>query len=224
MSDALASGVLRSVHVGQPQPYRWLGREVVTSIHKHPVTGPVRLGRTNLDGDAQADPVNHGGVDKAVYAYAREDEDWWQGELGREVPDGTFGENLTTVGLDLHAAVIGEVWQLGTARLQVSQPRTPCWKLGLRMDDRHFPRRAAASRRSGALLRVLTEGVITAGQPITITARPAHGVTVAMINAIYYGDQRDLSPITDTPELADHWRAWASHRTIYHLADDESDA
>ncbi len=213
------AGSILSVQVGGPQTYQWLGRQVVSSIVKHEVSGPVRVGRVNLDGDRQADPDNHGGPDKAVYAYAREDEDWWQTQLGRDVPNGMFGENLTTAGLDLTNAVIGQVWSMGTAVLQVAQPRTPCWKLGLRMNDKTFPRRAAASRRPGVLLRVLTEGVLQAGSTVTSVSTPAHGVSVADINRIYYGETRDLTALFETPELAEHWRGWAEHRTIWHEAE-----
>lgn len=211
---------LLSVQVGRPQTYEWLGRTLVTSIFKESVSGPVRVRAHNLEGDDQADRKSHGGADKAVYAYAREDHDWWESELGRPMPAGFFGENLTTVGLDLTHAVIGETWRVGTAVLQVTEPRTPCWKLGLRSGDPGFPRRAARSRRPGVLLRVLQVGVLQAGDPVRVTARPAHGVTAAAINRIYYGEDRDLAPIYDTPELAAHWRSWADHRTIWH-EDDE---
>lgn len=209
-----------SVQVGGPKTYEWLGRSLVSSIFKVGVTGPVRVTSDNLDGDDQSDRKSHGGADKAVYAYAREDEDWWETELGMPVPRGFFGENLTTLGLDLTHAVIGATWRVGTAVLQVTEPRTPCWKLGLRSGDPTFPRRVAASRRPGVLLRVLEEGVLEAGDLVEIVAEPAHGVTAAAINRIYYGEDRDLGPIYDTPELAAHWRGWADHRTIWH-EDDE---
>ncbi len=215
------TGSVLSVQVGRPRSYTWLGRSVVSSIFKDPVSGPVQLRHSNLTGDEQADQDNHGGLDKAVYAYAREDEDWWQTELGRDVPNGTFGENLTTTGLDLTNAVIGQIWSVGTAVLQVTQPRTPCWKLGLRMGDKSFPRRAAASRRPGVLLRVLTEGVLEQGEPVVPLSTPSHGVTAAAINRIYYGEDKDLRPLFETPELAAHWRGWAEHRTIWHEADDD---
>ena len=216
------SAVVASVQVGGPQTYAWLGREIVTSIVKHPVVGPVDVRLHNLEGDDQSDRKSHGGADKAVYAYAREDEDWWETELGRPVPNGLFGENLTTAGLDLTNAVIGQSWRVGTAVLQVSEPRTPCWKLGFRLGDAGFPRRAAASRRPGVLLRVLQEGTLQAGDPITLDPPPAHGVTAADINRIYYREVRDTTAIRSTPELAAHWRTWADHRTIWHEADERS--
>lgn len=218
------SGVVLSVQVGGPQTHRWLGREIVTSIVKHPVTGPVAVGPVNLAGDDQSDRDHHGGADKAVYAYAREDADWWEGELGREVENGLFGENLTTAGLDLTNAVIGQTWCVGTAVLQVSEPRTPCWKLGFKLGDAAFPRRAAASRRPGVLLRVLQQGTLRAGDAVTLGPPPAHGVTAADVNRVYYRDVRDPAAIFAAPELAAHWRTWANHRTIWHEQDDASAA
>lgn len=206
-----------SVQVGGPQEYEWLGRRLTSSIVKHPVDGPVRARGVNLDGDDQADRAQHGGADKAVYAYAREDEQWWEDQLGRPLLPGGFGENLTTVGLDLARAVIGERWRVGTAVLQVSEPRTPCWKLGMAMGDKRFPRRFAAARRTGVLLRIATEGVLRAGDAIDVLDRPAHGVTADAVNRVYYGDDRDLAPLYAAPELAAHWREWADHRTVWHL-------
>lgn len=215
-----ATSYVQSVHVGRPQSFTWLRHELVTSIFKEPVSGPVTVHADHLDGDVQADPKSHGGADKAVYAYAREDEDWWETELGRPVPDGMFGENLTTVGLDLTNAFIGQTWRVGTAVLQVTEPRTPCWKLGLRFDDPGFPRRAATSRRPGVLLRVLTPGALQSGDEVELGPTPAHGVTAAAINRIYYGEDPSLRPIFDTPELAAHWRTWAEHRTVWHEEDE----
>lgn len=209
-----------SVQVGQPRTFAWLGRQLDTSIFKEPVRGPVRTCGDHLDGDRQADPLHHGGADKAVYAYAREDEQWWEAELGRTMEHGVFGENLTTAGVDLSTCFIGAEWTIGTAVLQVSEPRTPCWKLGLRMGDPGFPRRFAAGRRTGVLLRILRDGVLQAGDTITVGAPPTHGVTVADVNAIYYGDSRDPGPLYRATELAAHWRDWADHRTIWHLDDE----
>lgn len=185
------------------------------------MAGPVSTMGDHLDGDGPADRKNHGGPDKAVYAYAREDEQWWERELGRPLPTGVFGENLTTVGVDAMASVIGQEWRVGTAVLQVSEPRTPCWKLGLRMNDRAFPRRFAAARRTGVLLRILQDGVIAAGDVIVVGPPPAHGVSVGMINRIYYGDDRDLGPLYRAEGLAEHWRRWVGHRTVWHLNDEK---
>ena len=151
-----------------------------TAIDKRPVAGPVDVGRSGLAGDVQCDTRYHGGPDKAVYAYAAEDAAWWAGELQREIPPGLFGENLTTVGLDVTGAVIGERWLVGDdgVLFEVRMPRTPCANLSARMDIARFHRRFAASGRTGALLSVLTPGRIAAGDIVRIERRPDHGVTV----------------------------------------------
>ena len=213
------TGTIASVQVGGPQTYEWLGRSLVTSIFKERVEGPVGVRWHNLEGDDQSDRKSHGGADKAVYAYAREDEDWWESELGRTLPNGLFGENLTTTGLDLTNAVIGQTWTVGTAVLQVTEPRTPCWKLGLRLGDPAFPRRAAASRRPGVLLRVLREGVLEAGDAVALGEPPAHGITAADVNRVYYGEVKDPAAIYGAPELAAHWLTWVGHRKVWHEED-----
>ncbi|MBA3524586.1 MAG: MOSC domain-containing protein [Geodermatophilaceae bacterium] len=208
---------LVSVQVGRPRDYVWLGRDLRSSIDKHPVTGPVNVLGTHLEGDEQADPNQHGGPDKAVYAYATEDLDWWSTRLGRHLDAGALGENLTTTGLRLDRSVIGEQWHVGTAVLQVSEPRTPCWKLGMRMGDASFPRAFAKARRPGVLLRVIREGALEAGDLVEVGAVPAHGVRAGEVSAMYYGDAVDVARILAAPELADHWRDWAAHRTIWHI-------
>lgn len=209
-----------SVQVGLPRDYVWLGRELRSSIDKHPVSGPIAVLPRHLEGDEQADPHNHGGPDKAVYAYATEDLEWWSDALGRSLSPATFGENLTTRGLELRTAVIGEQWHVGTAILQVTEPRTPCWKLGMRMGDASFPRAFARARRPGVLLRVLREGRLQAGDRIEVGARPNHGVTAGDVTAMYYGEHADATRVLGAPELASHWREWAAHRTIWHLANE----
>ncbi len=180
-----------SVQVGRSRDYEWQGRRLRSGIKKHPVTGPVRVLATHLDGDEQADPEHHGGHDKAVYAYASEDLRWWAQTLGGVALDpGVVGENLTTQGMDLRDAVIGEQWRVGSA-LQVSEPRTPCWKLGMRMQDPRFPRAFARARRPGVLLRVLEQGQLWAGAPVTVTHTPGHGVTAADVFGLYVGDRHD---------------------------------
>ena len=211
---------LVSVQVGRPRDYVWLGRQLRSGIDKHPVSGPVAVGATGLEGDEQADPQHHGGPDKAVYAYASEDLHWWSTELGRGLGPGAFGENLTTRGLDLCTAVIGEQWQVGTAVLQVSEPRTPCWKLGMRMGDASFPRAFARARRPGVLLRVLRAGRLQVDDRVQVSRVPGHGVTAGDVAAMYYGDRVDAGRILAAPELAAHWREWAAHRTVWHLADE----
>src|ERR1700722_11986288 len=139
-----------------------------TGIDKRLVFGPVAVGLLGLTGDAYADKINHGGKDQAVYAYAREDLDWWTEQLGRELRNGLFGENITTAGIDVSAALIGETWQLGTAIVQVTAPRTPCVIFQSWLDEPHWVKRFAAAGRPGAYLRVLTEGSVAAGDDLVV--------------------------------------------------------
>lgn len=172
-----------SVNVGRPRPAAWagIGR---TSIDKHQVSGLVAVGRLGLEGDEVSDTRHHGGVDKAVYAYAREDLDRWAGRLGQEVPDGHFGENLTTRGLDVNESEVGERWRIGTAVLEVASVRTPCndfktWQRRHGFDDRGWVRRFTEDGRPGPYLRVVHEGELQVGDPIEVVHQPGHGVTVS---------------------------------------------
>jgi MOSC domain-containing protein YiiM len=160
----------------------WRGPIRDTAIDKRPVQGAVHVGKLGLDGDRQCDTRNHGGTDKALYAYATEDSSWWADELGRDIPPGLFGENLTTQGLDVTGALIGERWRIGDpdcgVLVEVRLPRTPCENLSARMGDPQFHRRFTASRRVGAYLKVLEPGAIAAGDPIEIAFRPDHDLTI----------------------------------------------
>lgn len=153
-----------------------------TAIDKRPVDGWVEVTAAGMTGDTQCDTRHHGGPDKAVYAYAVEDAAWWAGKLGHELPAGQFGENLTTSGVDVTGAVIGERWRLGARRtgcvVEVTMPRTPCPNLSFRMGIPRFHRRFAASGRTGAYLRVVSGGRIRAGSRAVVEHRPDHGVTI----------------------------------------------
>jgi MOSC domain-containing protein YiiM len=171
-------GEVRSVNVGAIRRVEHRGRQVSTGIWKEPVVGPVAVRGVNLEGDDQADRRFHGGPDKAVYAYAVEDYAWWASELGHALALGAFGENLTVEGVDLTAAVVGERWLVGTCVLEVRQPRTPCWKLGLRMGDDRFPARFLAAGRPGAYLRIAREGELGAGDELVRFHIPDEGPTM----------------------------------------------
>jgi MOSC domain-containing protein YiiM len=207
---------VHAVNVGRPRPVPWRGRQVPTAIAKAPVEGRVAVRGVNLAGDEQADRRVHGGPDKAVYAYAREDLEWWGARLGRDLGPGSFGENLTTVGLDVGDAVVGERWRVGTALLEVAQPRLPCFKLGIRMGDGGFPGRFAAAGRPGAYLRILEEGEVAAGDPVTIVHRPRHGLTVADVARIRHEDgtgdggtdEAAMARLLAVPELSETWHTW----------------
>jgi MOSC domain-containing protein YiiM len=200
-----------SVNVGAIRTVEWRGREVTTAIWKDPVAGRVALRGVNLAGDDQADRTVHGGPDKAVYAYAREDYDFWRDEEGMETPPGLFGENLTVEGLDLSAAVVGERWSVGSAVLEVAQPRLPCFKLGIRMGDQHFLKRFLAAARMGAYLRIVREGDVGAGDAVHVTDRPGHGVTLRdMTEALR--DREKAAALLQVPRLPEFWRQVAEGR------------
>ncbi|MFL5617912.1 MAG: MOSC domain-containing protein [Gemmatimonadaceae bacterium] len=198
-----------SVNVGAIREVVWRGRIVTTAIWKHPVDGRVAIRGVNLDGDDQADREVHGGKDKAVYAYAREDYDAWRDDHGVETTPGLFGENLTVEGVDLVNAVVGERWDVGSALLEIAQPRLPCFKLGIRMGDERFPRRFQAEGRMGAYFRIVRDGDIGAGDAIEVVSRPAHGVTLAdMVAALQDPSKAEL--LGRVPGLPRFWRRFAA--------------
>jgi MOSC domain-containing protein YiiM len=205
-------GLVESVNVGTPHPVEANGHAVLTAIWKHPLPGRVPLRGVNLRGDDQADRTVHGGPDKAVYAYAREDIEWWEAELARPLGHAPFGENLTVRGLPVSQAVIGEQWATGSALLQVAQPRLPCFKLGLRMGDPRFLKQFAAAGRPGAYLRVLREGDIAAGDEIEVHSRPAHGVTSSLVARALLGERALLSEALQATELPTELRSWMQER------------
>lgn len=200
---------LVSVNVGTPRTFELKGKTHTSSIWKHPFPGRVAVRGVNVEGDEQSDRKVHGGPDKAVYSYAAEDYEWWSDQLGTELGPGTFGENLTTSGIDLNQALVGERWQVGTAILEVAQPRLPCFKLGFRMEDPGFPRKFSDARRWGAYLRIIEAGEVGAGDAIDVLERPDHEVTVDLIASTYYGDHSRAGEILAAPKLPRGWRDWA---------------
>ena len=203
---AAVVGRVVSVNVGRPRTIRRRGRARTTAIWKEPVEGRVVARGVNLDGDGQADRRVHGGPDKAVYAYACDDYAWWEDRLGRPLPPGTFGENLTVEGIDLGAAVVGERWRVGSSELEVCQPRTPCWKLGVRMGDEGFPDLFEEVGRLGAYLRITGEGELGAGDDVLLAHRPDHGVTLDLVRRAF--DDPALFPaVLAAPELPERLRA-----------------
>jgi MOSC domain-containing protein YiiM len=195
-----------SVNVGTPREATWagIGR---TSIDKQPVTGPVPVGRWGLRGDQVSDTKNHGGLDQAVYAFAREDLDWWAAELGQEVRDGQFGENLTTRGIDVNESEVGERWRIGSATFEIAMVRTPCndfknWQRLNGYDDRAWVRRFAAVARPGPYLRVVQEGEVSAGDDLTVVHQPGHGVTVSTMFRALLLDHSLLPELLRIDDLA----------------------
>jgi MOSC domain-containing protein YiiM len=205
-----------SVNVGLPRRVRWNGREVTTGIFKNPVDGRIPVRRLNLEGDRQADLTVHGGAAKAVYAYPLEHYAFWRNELGGELPLGAFGENLTVDGLPLEQDIaVGDRFRIGTAVLVVTQPRLPCYKLGVRFGRRDMVKRFLASGRTGYYLAVEAEGDVGAGDRVeTLTSHPAR-IPVAEITRVYARDRDDLTTIEQLvalDALPEDWRTYFENK------------
>jgi len=216
-SDALEGGRLVattaakvvSVNVGSVREFEYKRRPAKSAIWKSPATGRIAARGVNLDGDQQADRNAHGGPDKAIYAYAVEDRRWWEKELGRSLGYGEFGENLTTEGIDVNNSLVGDRWEIGTAVLEISEPRIPCWRLGVRMNDEMFPRRFTNAMRPGPYLRIVVEGNVGAGDEIRVVERPDHNLTIRDIFRIYTRDRHEVERLLAVPQMSESWRRWA---------------
>ncbi len=175
MSQITSVNVVHELH---PDEHNGAGR---TAIDKRAVAGAVALGALGLAGDQHMDVAHHGGRDKAAYAYAGEDVAWWAGQLGRDLTPGQFGENLTTSGLDVTGALVGERWQIGGpdgVLVEVTQPRIPCVTFKDWMGEPRWVRRFTEHGAPGAYLRVVVEGTVTAGDQVEVVHRPEHGVSI----------------------------------------------
>jgi MOSC domain-containing protein YiiM len=201
----MAGARIISLNTGVVRQLGTSGQASGTGIDKRPVRGAIEVGRLGLAGDEHGDLAVHGGLDQAVYAYAREDLDWWTEQLGRELRNGLFGENVTTAGLDVSTALIGETWLLGGIVVQITAPRIPCGTFAAWMDEPHWVKRFAAAGRPGAQLRVLAEGSLTAGDRIEVLSRPEQQVTVADAMRAYYGDQDLMRTLLTVPGRAAKW-------------------
>lgn len=221
-----------SVQVGMPREHGVEGeaepmdRAWVTGFFKEPVAGPVRVGAVNLDGDGQADLRVHGGPDKAVLLYAAAHYPAWSVEMSFAMPFGAFGENLTVEGMTEADVCIGDVIDAGTARLQVAQPRGPCWKIARRWKIRDLSARVQASGRTGWYARVLREGVLQAGDALTLVERPHPAWTVALATELLRpgnGREAEAAALARVPALAESWRAVVEYRLAHgHLGSDEA--
>lgn len=219
-----------SVNVGLPREVTWKGRTVRTAIFKEPARGSIALRRLNLDGDRQADLTVHGGPDKAVYIYPAEHYAFWREELpGTELPWGMFGENLTVRGLRESDLGIGDRLRVGSAELMVTQPRVPCYKLGVRFGRPDMTKRFYRAGRTGFYVAVASEGAVAAGDAIEIVAREPHHVTVAGIYDAYRADHdqrgaldrdvlstmRRAAALEALPEL---WRSYFAERLALRMS------
>ena len=194
-----------SVNVGGVREFDYNGRPAKSAIWKLPTAGRIAARGVNLEGDDQADRKAHGGPDKSVYAYSIEDVRWWEETLGRSLQYGVFGENLTIEGIAVNDALVGERWAIGTAVFEVSEPRIPCWRLGVRMNDQMFPRRFTEALRPGTYLRIVVEGSVGAGDEIRIIERPDHDLTIR----VYTRDRGEVERLLAVPRISEGWRRWA---------------
>lgn len=204
-----------SVNVGLPRPVAFTTTSLPqTSIEKHAVAGPVRITAYGVEGNASADTAHHGDEFMRVYAYAVEDYRWWETELGRPLRPGQFGEQLTTEGIDVNAALVGETWRVGTAVLQIAHVRIPCrtfqgWMGHTGHDPAGWVRRFAAAARPGPYFRVLEEGTVAAGDAVVVLNRPDHEVTVATLFRALLTDPHLLPQLVAVDGLKDSVRARA---------------
>jgi MOSC domain-containing protein YiiM len=198
-----------SVNVGLPRPVEFVTSSLPeTAIEKRPVDGPVRITSYGVEGNACASTDVHGDEFMRVYAYSVEDYRWWENELGSALEPGLFGEQLTTEGIDLDAALMGETWRVGTAVLQIAHVRIPCqtfkgWMGHTGHDPTAWVRRFTLAGRPGPYFRVLEEGTVSAGDPIVVLDRPGHGVSVATMFRALTADQRLLPSLLEVEGLKD---------------------
>ncbi|WP_433300579.1 MOSC domain-containing protein [Actinoplanes sp. CA-030573] len=217
----MTDGKVLTVNVGVPRsnPAKKLA---MTGIDKRPVDHPVYVRapgpkttglHSGLVGDPIGDVKNHGGDDQAVYAYAREDYDWWQEELGRNLAGGAFGENLTTLGIDVCGALIGEIWRIGDElELQTTFGRIPCATFQARMEEPRWLKRFTKVNRTGAYFRVITPGHVRAGDEITVVHRPAKSVSIAEAFGVYMSDPASLGRLLDAEALPEELREEVTYR------------
>lgn len=203
MASVLSVNVVHAVIPDPSTPHD------VTAIDKRPVHGPVDVGLLSVAGDMFCDMKNHGGPEQAVYAYADEDRAWWAAELSRQIAPGRFGENLTTRGVDVTRAVIGEQWRIGTVRLQVTTPRIPCTTFAGFWQVPDLVKRFTAHGAPGAYLRVVEAGRLEAGDEIDIAHRPDHGLTIGDIFAARAGARDRIALIATAADVTESNRVWA---------------
>jgi MOSC domain-containing protein YiiM len=209
---------LLSINVGLPREVQWKSRSILTGIFKEPVEGTVKVRSLNLDGDRQADLTVHGGRDKAVYAYTAEHYDFWRKELpDMDLPFGMFGENLTVDGLFENEVNIGDRLRIGTVLFEVTQPRLPCYKLGIRFGRDDILKRFLQSGRSGIYFAVLEEGEIKVGDEIEFVSRDENQVKVTDIVHLYTSEKENLNLLQraiKVEALPESWRDYFLEQLI----------
>ena len=205
-----------SLNISLPREVIWQGKVVTTGIFKEPVNGPVMLRRLNLDGDGQADLTVHGGASKAVYAYPSEHYAFWRAELpGMDLPWGVFGENFTTEGLLETAVYIGDRFRIGETEVMVTEPRTPCYKLGIKFGRADIIKRFLASRRTGFYFAVVRDGIVSAGNALKLIGQEQQEISVADITRLYAfekGDVKSLRRAIEVEALPESWKGYFRHQ------------
>src|SRR5437764_7877808 len=208
-----------SLNVGLPREVTWQGTTVNTGIYKEPREGRIALRKLNLDGDRQADLTVHGGEWKAVYCYPLEHYDYWRRELpGKHLPPGVFGENFTTDGFHEESVHLGDHFSVGSAEVFVTQPRLPCYKLGIRFQSSNMVKQFFASRRTGFYLGVAREGEVGSGDEFRLMARDPRGVPVSEITRLYAEKQFSDADVTsvmqalEVPALPESWKQYFRER------------
>ncbi len=213
-STSVAERVV-SVNVGRPTQVPYRGSMISTGIFKSPAEGRVMLRRAGLDGDGQADLSVHGGVDLAAYVYSWDSYGWWMTELGHALQPGEFGENITVTGSTDETVHVGDTIRIGDALVQVTSPREPCFKLGIRMGDHRFPAQFREANRMGFYVRVIEEGEIGAGASAEVVEPADDSVTIAEFHRIYTHGRDDpaaLERLAAAPGLPASWREWVAKR------------
>jgi|SRR5208283_2200552 len=201
--------IIQSLNVGLPAKEIFFGKEVITGICKKPVIGPVHLGRTGFAGNGVADLKHHGGLDKAVCVYGVNHYPYWEKVLKTVLPPAPFGENLSLSNVDEAAVCIGDIFQLGTSVVQVSQPRQPCATLAARYGKSDMVKLVVDSGRTGYYLRVLEEGIVERGNALILKERDHNGITVSFANRIYHHDRRNrqgVEKVLAIEALSASWR------------------
>ena len=207
---------LVSVNVGLPREVTWKGKTITTGIFKSPVSGRVPVRKHNLEGDRQADLSVHGGPTKAVYVYPVQHYDYWRGELpGVELGWGSFGENLTVEGLEEASVSIGDEFRVGTARVVVTEPRMPCFKLGIRFGRADMVKRFLKSQRSGFYFGIVEEGHLEEGDTLDLLAKQPDGLTVSEVTRLYSTDRENVELLRKAiavSVLPESWRGYFAHQ------------
>ena len=203
MAKVISINVAAVIHEGA-----WTGSEGRTGIDKRSVEGLVKFANDAVAGDTVVDRKHHGGYDKAVYAYAREDADWWESQIGRPLINGAFGENLTTEGIDVNQSLIGERWKIGNVILEVSEPRIPCRVFAGFWDRPTLIKDFTAAQRSGTYLRIIQEGEIERNDEIVVISKPEHGVTIRDIFAAKSGERGKIAQLKQVSQLSNNYKEW----------------